>query len=404
VRIYGLPTPVPRAAHVSREPVEYAVSAYLDELRSGHRPSIEVYLARFPRHAAQLRELLPLVGSLESWKTSREMQSARAALNEALPFERLGDYRILREIGRGGMGVVYEGVSDRDGARVAVKILPGKFSEQSRCRRDFEQEARMASFLSHRHIIPVLDYGEHEGWSYYVMPLVEGIGLDRVVRLLRAAPGEVFACDIVRLFHAGPASDGSPGSQSMPDSPRVLRRDSWRRIAKIGIQVASALEYAHARGTWHRDIKPANLLLASTGAVWVGDFGMAIPSAAVTEGRDVAFGGTLPYLAPELLAGRTDARSDIYSLGATLYELCTLKRPYSEDDGEVTVERIRARPLVRARALNPRIPRQLERIIQKAMQRDPSKRYQSAGDLRAPLREFVRATGPSGHPPGKGPG
>lgn len=374
--LVGLPMPSERDHDPSRDPVEMAVTAFLEELRQGQRPSVESFARRNPAHADRIREMLPLVAAMESWKANRELTGARQTSNTK-QFDRLGDCRIVREIGRGGMGVVYEAVREPDNHRVAVKVLPWRFPESSPWRMRFEREAQMTARLRHPHIVRVYGFGQQEGWCYYIMHLVEGVSLDRVIRLLREPAGIVVA----EKLHAG-TEEG--------DLSRVLRRGSWGQIAKIGIQSAAALKYAHAQGTLHRDIKPANLLLDRHGAVWLADFGMATQTNALQETEPHCFGGTLSYLAPEQLEGRADARSDIYSLGVTMYELCTLQPAYSAKDRTSLLEQVRTTSPLRPRSLNPDIPADLERIILKAMARDPEKRFATADQLDSALRLFAK--------------
>ncbi len=213
--------------------------------------------------------------------------------------ERLGEYRIVRELGRGGMGIVYEAVQESLGRHVAVKVIHHVHLDPKRLQR-FQREAQAVAQLHHTNIVPIFGVGEHDGLPYYVMQYIRGNGLDAVLRDLarRRARGE------------GP--------------------ERWRFVARVGVQAAEALQYAHEQGVLHRDIKPANLLVDEHETVWITDFGLAklIGRDDLTGTGDVI--GTLRYLAPEALHGETDPRSDIYSLGLTLYELLTLEPPFGE--------------------------------------------------------------------------
>ncbi|MGQ0636849.1 MAG: serine/threonine-protein kinase [Planctomycetaceae bacterium] len=389
--LFGLPVADPASAAIVRDPVELATSDFLDELRQGLRPSLEVYLQRYPQYATRLREMLPLVAAMESWRLRHELAETHSAQPGALPLERLGEYRLVREIGRGGMGVVYEAVRDSPGQRVALKLLRGRFHAASLWRKRFYGEARTAARLSHHHIIPVYQFGEQEGWCYFTMLLIEGLGLDRVISLLREPAGAVYADDITRLF--GPTA--TPEREATPtEAARVLRRDSWWQIAKIGMQVAAALRYAHRQGILHRDIKPANLLLDASGSVWVADFGMASNKNALYRRNADHLGGTLRYMAPEQFRGVVDERSDVYSLGVTLYELCTLQSAYDAADQAELLAQVRAARPRRPRTVNRRVPAELERIILKSMASDPALRFQSAGELLAALRPLVKTQAP----------
>lgn len=416
VDLFGLPRRDPAGLAGSRDVVEIAATTFLEELRAGQRPSVENFARRYPERADEIRKVLPLVATMERWKTNRELLGARQSAAAALEFERLGDCRILREIGRGGMGVVYEAVQESNGRRVAVKVLPWRFPESSQWRQRFHSEARTTARLRHKHIVRVYGYGRQEGWCYYIMHLIEGLPLDRIIRLLKEPAGEVYAADIHRFF----APEGPPGQTAVPGekgtgafsatesvhsgattdaekvpvpfSARVLRRDSWAQIAKIGMQAATALRYAHRKGTLHRDIKPANLLLDRHGSVWLADFGMASQMDALRPNVTDHFGGTLPYLAPEQIDGRVDERSDVYSLGATLYELCTLTPAFAAATRSQLLDLVYKGLPPPPRAVNRDVPAELERTILKAMAKDPARRFQSAGELLASLRQFKRNT------------
>ena len=296
---------------------------------------------------------------------------------------RLGDYRILREIGRGGMGVVYEAEQESLGRRVALKVLSaGALLDPKHVRR-FEREAKAAAKLHHTNIVPVFGVGRQDGHHYLVMQLIAGVGLDVVLKELRrlrqarsgASPAAgtrpavsvagLPAAHVVRSLIAGqfdagvPPDDGSvtealrwhklrrfaeyrqrcicrgrspPGVLLTGSSGLSASSETdgqfYRSVARIGIQVAEALEYANRQGILHRDIKPSNLLVDKHGNVWVADFGLAKTAEAddLTLTGDIL--GTIRYMAPERFSGHCDARSDVYSLGLTLYELVALQPAY----------------------------------------------------------------------------
>ncbi len=267
-----------------------------------------------------------------------------------------GEFRIVREIGRGGMGVVYEAYQESLNRHVAVKLLrePADLAR-------FRREARAAARLHHVNIVPVHGVGEHAGRHYYVMQFIAGLGLDQALRRPRAAEGG----------QEKPAAD-------------------YRELARIALQVADALAHAHDQGIIHRDIKPSNILLDDRGAAWVTDFGLAYDSAdtqTLTHTGDLL--GTIRYMAPERFAGRTDAGADIYGLGATLYELACGRPAFPDVDRAVLIHQILHHDPPRPRLVDPRVPRDLETIVLKAMARDPSHRYETAAELADDLRRFL---------------
>ena len=407
--ISGLPARDAAETDACRDVVELAASEFLDRLRGGGHPSVEEFAQRHPEHADEIREVLPLVASMELWKANREAPTAGKSLPPTMGLQRLGDYRMIREIGRGGMGVVYEAVHEPTGRRVAIKFLPSRFPGANHWREQFLAEARMTARLRHPNIVSVHEFGEQEGWCYYVMRLVEGLSLDRIIRLLREPTGAVNGADILSLFATGSADvchldEPEVGSvviaMKRPEPTErttgVLRRDDWRQIALIGAQAAGALRYAHGLGTLHRDVKPANLLLDRQGVVWLADFGIASRKDELLRNSGGHFGGTLAYLAPEQIDGQVDERSDVYSLGATLYELCTLRPTFESSSRMQLLNQVRSTPPAPPRSINRRIPRELERIIVKAMAREPPERFQSAGEMLAALEQFLKEH-PTGH-------
>lgn len=412
----GFPYESRAEATAGREPIELIVSEFLGRGRDGENPSVEKYVARYPRLAAELRELLPMVAAMEHWKREEEATNLRSRFPKDLRFERLGNCRIIREVGRGGMGIVFEAQQQSPQRRVAVKLLPWRFADVPRMRERFEREAQTVASLRHRNIVPVFGFGEQDGFYYFIMPFVEGVGLDWVIKRLQETDGIVYADEIAKLRSeitpvnqwttvsdksesaaesSGLSSDKTGATPGLPArSPasgpqRNLRRDSWRQITLIGLQVANALRYAHVRGVLHNDIKPANLLLDIDGQVWITDFGVSKSLDEEPTNLDDSVAGTLRYMAPERFAGEGDARSDVYSLGITLYELVTLSDAFQQRDRRKLIEAITNSDLTSPRKLKSDIPRDLETIILKAIAGNPAERYQSADDLASDLLLFL---------------
>jgi WD40 repeat protein/serine/threonine protein kinase len=347
--------------------------------------------------------------------------------------KQFGDYRIVREIGRGGMGIVYEAEQVSLGRRVALKVLPAQHLDPL-LRRRFEREAKAAARLHHTNIVPVFGVGTHDGQPYYVMQFIEGLGLDQVILELqrlrrqtppaqapRAARKDLSAADVARSLLTGdypaertppaPASNPweaatmAPGSNTaeLPGQPTagvrppssvaaaLLSRQQtyWRRAAGLGVQVAAALGYAHKQGVLHRDVKPSNLLLDTRGTVWITDFGLAKAQDQQDLTQTGEILGTLRYMPPEAYEGKGDGRSDQYALGLTLYELLTLRPAFDAPDRLKLITQICGDEPPRPRSIDRRIPRDLETIVLKAMEKDPRRRYPTAEDMAEDLQRFI---------------
>lgn len=373
--------------------IEALAEDFLARQRRGEEPSIEEYARRYPHLADEIRELFPAMTAMEKLKIRGERSSDGRASLGPVKLERLGDFRIIREIGRGGMGLVYEAEQESLGRRVALKVLPRQALLEERHLARFKREAQIASRLHHTNIVQVYGVGEQEGFHYYVMQYVRGEGLDRVITYLTYPPDTEPAADAGaegnhRLLRRICEKIYQPAGDAPNRSP-LENPDYYRTAARIAIQAAEALAYAHSQGTLHRDIKPANLLLDDEGVVWVADFGLARATCApqVTLTGDLT--GTLRYLAPERLSGHVDERCDIYALGLTLYELLTLHPGFDDADQSTLIHRISEQSPLRPRKINPAIPRDLETIVLKAIAREPEHRYASAAAMAEDLRRFL---------------
>lgn len=368
--------------------------------RAGERPTVEEYAIRFPQWSAAIRDVFPAVLMMEECKPHRAESDTPEPISAptlTLP-DQIGDYRILREIGRGGMGVVYEAMQESLGRRVALKVLPGHLLLNEKLRVRFLREAQAAARLHHTNIVPVFGVGEHERMCFYVMQLIPGISLDHFLYSVTRQRDSAEPDGTVTWSHrpvptqaAPPGADESPSAKpcSLPLSGSLTTAELSRTIARIGIQVADALAYAHRLGVLHRDIKPSNLLLDERGSVWVTDFGVAklLEEANLTQSGDLV--GTLKYMPPERFAGQSDARGDVYSLGITLYELLALRPAFPDTTPQHLIQLITHAAPPRLRALNPEIPADLETVILHAMAREPADRYATADELAEDLRRFL---------------
>ena len=393
----------------SRVPFELLASQFVEELRTGKSPSVDLYARRFPPHTEKIREVFPVLAMLENARIQKEAQSIRRNMPDRFPFTRLGNCELLTEVGRGGMGVVYQGRDLHSGHLVAIKILPWRVSIVPEWVERFEREARIAAKLRHRNIVPVFRYGQENGYCYFVMQFVNGIGIDRIISRLQETDGIIPLSEIrrqqvdrqPRLIVDAEVVSPTDIQDSTSDTDRRLTRKSWASFVKVGIQATQALRAAHAAEIMHNDIKPGNILLDAEGRVWVSDFGLSQPLAAVdpnrpvtkiagSSGRDRSVAGTLKYMAPERLMGQQSTACDIYSLGATLYELCLQRSVFDHSDRDELIRLILEAEPVRPRDVCREIPKGLETIILNCIARHPTDRYASADALLADLLKHAK--------------
>ena len=391
-----------------RDRVEKLADEFMASYRMGRFHRVDEYIQPYPELAEELRSLLGALVLLEQNGLPPEGLAASAIGNgRATGFPRMiGDFLIEREIGRGGMGIVYEAVQQSRGRQVALKVLslPGLLHASHLER--FRRKARAAARLQHGHIVPVYDFGAHAGTYYYAMQFVPGQSLDLVIRALRqsrsgSSQGADFA---LSTYSKATQADGTapdlPAATPAPDTcGRSLsdteftssagRREFYRNVARVGLQAAEALDYAHGEGVLHRDIKPSNLLLDAKGNIWITDFGLAKLEGADELTRSGDFIGTLRYSAPERLEGRSDRRSDLYSLGVTLCELLTLE-PFLPHKSRAELLRSIVEDAPPApRRIDIAIPVDLETIVIKAIAKEPTGRYHQAEQLAEDLRRFL---------------
>ncbi len=345
------------------DPVDVLAGDFLQRLRAGEQPTIEQYAQRHPQWSARIQSAFSAVLSVERHKAAAARSSDGRAQTGGRSFQQLGDFRIVRELGRGGMGIVYEAQQESLDRRVALKILPPAAWSNIDNLRKFQQEARTIASLHHTNIVPIHGAGHCDGVHFLVMQLIDGHGLDAYVRT-------------TSTDSAKPAA-GEPPARLTP-----------REVARIGVQVADALSYAHEQQVLHRDIKPANILVDAEHHVWVADFGLA-KCLDEEHSASLSLEGSLRYMAPERFQGAADVRSDVYALGVTLYELLTGRPAFTARDASHLLHEIVHRSLPSLRRTQANIPSALETVIQKATAKDARQRYATAGAFRDDLSRFL---------------
>lgn len=355
----------------------------LTELVSqGDLYACELLIAEHPRLADELRELMSTLATLANWKTTTDhrVEDEKSILDQGVD-RHLGDYRLLREIGRGGMGIVYEAEQISLDRRVALKVLPMAAFLDDRQLRRFKNEARAAAALQHPNIVSVHGVGCERAVHFYAMELIDGPNLANVIAAVHRP----------EIASASSADETSPAA-TLSTQRNSDARSFYRAVAKLGITTAQALDAAHQEGIIHRDIKPANLLMDRKGHIHVADFGLARFNA----GEDLTFTGdqlgTLRYMSPEQVESdpSVNHRTDIYSLGVTLYELLSGVPAFTEGHRLKLTKAIVETEPPKLKGIDPRIPTDLATIIHKAMAKESSQRYSTAKDLADDLQRFIQ--------------
>ena len=427
---------------------------YFVALEAGNAPSKSELLRRHPELRDELLECLtsldflhgadlqPLTESRLSGNVVPEKFSDTDVGDDGTRAGVLGDFRLGKEVGRGGMGVVYEAEQISLNRRVALKVLPFAAVLDGKQLRRFKNEAQLAAQLHHTNIVPVFAVGSDRGVHYYAMQFIDGQTLAEVIHDLRREAGleqpgqpssqgfdrqqdralsQQFAHAVARLDATQaetlpvPAAPPSlmvaaelSGSQPQPLASEVTSSavlasmttehsarsaEYFRMVARLGMQVAEALEHAHDMGIIHRDVKPSNLLLDLKGKIWITDFGLAQVQTdlGLTMTGDLV--GTIRYMSPEqAMAKRVplDYRTDIYSLGVTLYELLGLQPAFPGTDRHEVLRRVAFDDPPSLRKINHAIPVELETIVLKAIMKNPDGRYASARELADDLQRFLQ--------------
>jgi serine/threonine protein kinase len=413
----------PSAAAIDDPRVAAAMEDYLNALEAGQCPPRQPFLAQHPEIAGELASCLEGLDLVhEAARVLRQDERPESPLTSEQLKLPLGDFRIVREIGRGGMGVVYEAVQLSLGRRVALKVLPLAAALDPKHLQRFKNEAQAAAQLHHTNIVPVYAVGSERGVHYYSMQLIDGYSLADLVEhrrqllgksinlssatgdqltekaIARSAPArKPLATDVTEAL-------GQAAALPAPSQETLVHRSTFktasernasaynRTAAGLIRQAALALEHAHQLGVIHRDIKPANLLLDERGNIWITDFGLALFQANLQITRTGDMLGTMRYMSPEQASGDRvvlDHRTDIYSLGITLYELLTLQPAIAGGDPHTVLRRIMDDEPRPPRAIDKHIPLELETIVLKSIAKTPAERYATAAEMADDLQRWL---------------
>ncbi|MBI1851532.1 MAG: tetratricopeptide repeat protein [Planctomycetes bacterium] len=383
---------------------------WADRLRNA-RLALELYRDRREKGEAEsesafLRANQPLSDLLEPmlhdrFDTDADEPAAESGIENARRVEgrTLGEFQIVREIGRGGMGVVYEAVQPSLRRTVAIKVLPAHLTLRDNTIQRFHREALTAAKFRHPGIVEIYTVGADDGTHFFAMEFVPGASLDRVITRLKIEPfesldGESVAVAVRDLARQPSDPNSRVGERATTQSDGAV---TWKgsyveTVVRLAAAVAEALDHAHRAGVIHRDVKPSNILLRTDGTPILTDFGLAreegLPSMTLTGD----FVGTPYYVSPQQVVSRSvkvDHRTDVFSLGVTLYELLTLRRPFEGHNSQQIFEKILTREPVDPQKLNPRLASDLATIVLKALEKDPDRRYATAAAFAADLRAFL---------------
>ena len=319
-----------------RKNIDELIEDFIELLRKGEKIDINTFADRYPEHTVELLELLPLVSDMEKFNISWDTDN--------LPELQNSDFKVLKKIGCGGMGNVYEAEQLSLQRHVAIKVLSPRLFDDEEQKQQFVNEAQLIAQLHHPNIIKVIDAKSSGVYCYYIMELIDGTTLDN------------------------------------------MQFANVRDVAKTGIQAATALAYAHSCGVLHRDIKPGNFLVDREGFLHLGDFGLSVLQIQQEQSFSTVAGGTLRYMAPEQLSrNESSVQSDIYALGATLYELAFRQALFTANSANELKEKIcNSTP-----AISLDTPRSFAAILKKCLHCDPEKRYQNADEVASDLQRFL---------------
>ena len=388
--------------------LEDIVEQFTAEIRSGKTPMVRKYVKQYPAYADELSDLLSSVAMIEGLKNYTPTSCvADQQFNDIAVPDFLGEYRIVSEIGRGGMGIVFEAVHETLGRRVAIKVMTVGTGRNSIHLDRFHREAISAATLHHTNIASVFGAGEDQGLHFYVMEYIEGQSLSQIIK------GGRIGLDETTNFKARPKVQANVSDQVKSQTENLRSDDTeqvkndltkktliigeetvspkarYKWVADTGQQIADALAYAHEKNILHRDIKPSNLVVDYHSTVWLTDFGLAknITKDDLTKTGEII--GTPQYMAPESFSGNYDARSETYCLGLTLYEMATLNPAFENTSPGQIIKAVTTSSPPPPRKMDSQMPHDLATIIEKSISREPQDRYQTAAEMRDDLRAFI---------------
>lgn len=363
-----------------RERLRALVAECLDRMETEGRRALERLCEAHPDQASALRRRVQLLAG------------TGLAGGDGGDFpERLGEFRLQKRLGQGGMGVVYLAIQERLGREVALKLVRPDQLYFPGARERFQREVEAVARIQHDGVVPVYTVGEEQGIPYFAMQFVRGCSaMDALQHLRHRTIAGLAGSD---LANAVADVTGRMLGRDIDPAPAPLFAGSYVECClRLTAEVSQALQHAHDRGILHRDLKPSNLMITPEGRVMLLDFGLAAADGSAPVTKSGSWFGSLPYTPPEHLAGEgvpPGPRSDVYSLGVTLYELLTCENPFLTKGVEGTMQRVLEGRFEPARTLNPDVPRDVETVLAKALERERHRRYATAAEFGRDLTNIL---------------
>lgn len=363
-----------------RMTLEVLASQFLEEHRRWLNPSIQAYVNSCPEYADEIRESFPVLIAMEEWKTNQEFTRLRKQTPADFEIRHLGNCRVLKEISRTRTSIIYSAEQGPQQRSVAIRLLPWKSECSLRWRNRFLYESRQVFRLRHPNIVSVDSIEKDQGYTYTVMQLVSGISLDQVLQGLGCKQAGAGGSDQFE------SQAGYLYQEQLSEVVNTFRQSYWRSIARLGLQAANALRFAHSRGKLHCDLRPAHLIVNREGHCWLTGFSLPQQLEGTLKQQRVQ---TLQYQSPERIQAKMDKSSDLYSLGCVLYELATLTPAFQAANSGALIEQILKGRYTRPREIVSEIPSALENIISRCLASSKQDRFQSADELSINLVRFL---------------
>jgi len=357
----------------------------LNEFAEGKNIDVEKYCLKYPQYKDSIISKLKIA---EYIKNDLE--------EEDLSGKKLNEYIILKELGRGGMGIVFLAIHSELSRLTAIKILPSSISNDKEALKKFQEEAKIIAKFNHPNIVPIYSISNERGMYYIAMGYIPGPSLNNIIDKIRNTENPLhLKSTIVRDMLQLPTIEQSDISQKnigLKRNPSFWNKNYIEFVLTIGSEIASALDYAHQSKITHGDIKPSNILLSSEGFPMIVDFGLSKDFKNLSTAKNSEFTGSLVYAAPEQIKDNiTNEKTDLWALGVTLYELLTFRKPFQGNTIKKTSNNIQSGNLIQLRTLDKNIPKEVEAIINKCLEVNPANRYGTIGDLSSDLKNFLES-------------